>query len=881
MPGSAGVASLGTLEPRNPRLTALGPPTLETMHDTVQAPRIPIGTELGKAYRVTRFLGAGAMGAVYEVEAPEGRTLAAKVFVRVSTATGEADAMARFLREIELSRTLDHPNVVRVVDSGLCSELGVPFFVMERVRGPNLEDLVDRLGALHPTVACRILLQACRGVKDAHDRGIVHRDIKPSNLLLQFETDDTVGVKVCDFGIAKWSFASGGLTHTGAVLGTPLYMAPEQALSARRVDARADVWSVGMTLYHALAGSAAFDRVGGMASLLVALANRSIRPLQELAPWIEPQLASVVHGALIGDPEARCPSISALMDALEPLCGASEPIRRHQLQPAPDKVRAQIAPRADLPRKWTDSFAETLSLGSVLPDPGERGDPLVGRVLRNDYRIRQLLGRGGMAIVYEATTRDGQPVAVKVMHATVTGIETRRRLLREAKALTEIDSPFVVRVVDVHAGPDDEAPFIVMELLRGTDLEHLVRKWGALSPAPAARLFVQACRGLAAAHRLGLVHRDVKPANIFVHQLPDGEIEPKVCDFGIAKRSLSSEGNDQTMELTGTGGFLGSPLYVSPEQAQSAKHVDFRTDIWSVGLAMWEALSGHRPWEEMNAVGELIVAICTKPVRPIRELAPWLDPGLAGVIERCLHKDPSLRWPSMDALADALEPYALPVERLHQSMLLPVSPEMRDTPAPDPPAVVAAQSARSRGRASNRWMLAGIAATALGAAAITAWSVRSGPAGDGAAMSASATGAAPSSPEPALGTASSTASLVRRVRLEVEPVDAAVFVEGEPRPVVDGGVWLEGQPGATLTVAAESGGRRIETKVTVTLDGPPVPDEIEVPAPEPGLATKPPATGTAPPAPPVASAAEPTSAPPAPPTATTAAPPVMPKDEWK
>ncbi|MFW5740974.1 MAG: protein kinase domain-containing protein [Myxococcota bacterium] len=147
-----------------------------------------------------------------------------------------------------------------------------------------------------------------------------------------------------------------------------------------------------------------------------------------------------------------------------------------------------------------------------------------------------------MAVVYAAQRGDGSRVAVKLMQDSDARGETRRRLMREAKALTAIDCPYVVRVIDVDAGSASDAPFIVMELLQGTDLDHIVRKWGALDPAPTARLFERACRGLAVAHRLGLIHRDVKPANIFVHELPTGELVPKVCDFGIAKRSFGACG---------------------------------------------------------------------------------------------------------------------------------------------------------------------------------------------------------------------------------------------------------------------------------------------------------------------------------------------------
>jgi serine/threonine protein kinase len=129
----------------------------------------------------------------------------------------------------------------------------------------------------------------------------------------------------------------------------------------------------------------------------------------------------------------------------------------------------------------------------------------------------------------------------------------------------------------------------------GRDLSALIRSGGPLEPAPVARIFMQACRGLADAHKLGIVHRDIKPANIFLHELPTGEIVTKICDFGVAKKIIASDGDETATDLTRTGGVLGSPMYFSPEQSKNAKHVDHRTDIWSLAVSLYEAVSGRWP----------------------------------------------------------------------------------------------------------------------------------------------------------------------------------------------------------------------------------------------------------------------------------------------
>ena len=234
-------------------------------------------------------------------------------------------------------------------------------------------------------------------------------------------------------------------------------------------------------------------------------------------------------------------------------------------------------------------------------------------------------------------------------------------------------------------------PFIAMELLRGLDLSALVGTAGPLAPPAVCRLFLDAARGLAAAHAVGIVHRDIKPANLFLHQTggPADAIVVKVCDFGIAKQTETTDAYGKTStELTRTGGMLGSPLYMSPEQAKNAKTVDHRSDIWSLCMAMYEAFSGQKAWRGYNSPGELVLAICTQDVPPLQDVAPWLPATISDAVHRGLRRDPSERYQTVNEFIDTLAPLAASCPTLTLDALRSLSEAQR--------LVIAERSPRSR-----------------------------------------------------------------------------------------------------------------------------------------------------------------------------------------
>ncbi len=286
-------------------------------------------------------------------------------------------------------------------------------------------------------------------------------------------------------------------------------------------------------------------------------------------------------------------------------------------------------------------------------------DALVGRTVAGRYRLTRKLGEGGMGEVYEAVQEAlGRTVAVKILREKyVDRPEVSRRLVKEAQLASSIEHEHIVRILDSGA-TDDGRPFVVMEHLRGESLAERIRREGALPPGFVVEATIQAAKALAAAHARSIVHRDIKPENLFLVDNADGDRgrpSVKVVDFGISK-SMAGEPGDSNLRLTDTGMLLGTPLYMSPEQARGDDALDHRVDVYALGVILYEALTGEVPFRGNNYLG-VISQVVGAQVVPPRVLRPelQLSPALEQVTLRAMARDRAVRYATMAALIDDLE----------------------------------------------------------------------------------------------------------------------------------------------------------------------------------------------------------------------------------
>jgi hypothetical protein len=283
-------------------------------------------------------------------------------------------------------------------------------------------------------------------------------------------------------------------------------------------------------------------------------------------------------------------------------------------------------------------------------DEFKAGDVLAGR-----YRVKRVLGKGGMGLVVAATdTELHRNVAIKLLlPALVADEEALARFRREARAAVVLTSEHAVRVHDVGELPSG-VPFMVMELLAGKDLDDIVRERERLPHAEAVEYVLQAIEAIAEAHGRGIIHRDIKPRNVFLTRKPSGAALVKVLDFGLAKSTVPGE-----QGLTNTFAVMGSPEYMSPEQMRGTRDVDARTDIWALGVTLYELLTGACPFVAPSTP-ELFIKVFQEKPRPPHEVYADVPFGLSRVILRCLEKAPDARYATVAELAAALEEFASP-----------------------------------------------------------------------------------------------------------------------------------------------------------------------------------------------------------------------------
>ncbi len=286
--------------------------------------------------------------------------------------------------------------------------------------------------------------------------------------------------------------------------------------------------------------------------------------------------------------------------------------------------------------------------------PDHPAEVVPGQVVGGKWRIVGPIGRGGMGAVYEGQNISiGKKVALKFIDAEFARQpEIASRFQREAEAASLVESAHIVHVFDSGI-TDDGIPYIVMELLRGEDLRARIRRLQRLPREEAAHVVSQTLRGLHRAHEAGIVHRDLKPDNIFLVDRDDDPLFAKIVDFGISKMTRRA-GEVGSGTLTRQGVVLGTPFYMSPEQAQALPNLDLRTDLWAVGAILYECLAG-RPPHGGDTYEQIIISICTTDPPDVRSFDPTIPTALANVVHKAMQRDRARRFQSAREMLDALQ----------------------------------------------------------------------------------------------------------------------------------------------------------------------------------------------------------------------------------
>ena len=502
--------------------------------------------------------------------------------------------------------------------------------------------------------------------------------------------------------------------------------------------------------------------------------------------------------------------------------------------------------------------------------------PLTEEIIAGKYRVLSQIGRGGMGTVHEAVNvTTGKHVALKRIGFTrgdTDASDLALRFEREARAAGRINSAHIVQIFDT--GKDDAgAPYMVMELLRGESLSELGKRLVVLEPELALRIAGQVCLGLSKAHKAGIVHRDIKPANLFLAENDANERVVKILDFGIAKVAMDQfHSVDAGDGITRTGSMLGSPRYMSPEQAKGLKTIDHRADLWSLGVVLYKMLSGRTPHEDIDSLGEVIIAICGKPSPPLTQVAPWVSRDVSDVVDRALQIEPDERFQSAAEMLNAIETLvdegwtirgdrvrALPDDvrdaAVHLASGEDAPSSFRNTgPTVPSPLVRTAVDERNGGitlrqapptsravdveerttpdkrrRSRAIGLTVGVAAAvAAGAFVVNARSTRT-------TVAPELSAPPPRSPQPSTAASAkpdepSTPRATKKVSVAVEPAEVIVFIDGRGKvPVVKGEIEIEGPLGSVHHVTLEADGR-VHAQTVIISEAGPSPAKLKLPA---------------------------------------------------
>ena len=628
-------------------------------------------------YTLGEALGSGAMGKVFRARRPGGGPERAIKLVPMASLWPQE--VQRLEREMGFTRGLSHRNLLTVYDAGVVE--GYFAIVMDLLDGGTAESFINAPPDWVTVV--RVLRMTALGLEHAWRVGhLIHRDIKPANILLNRDRGRVVRAVVGDFGLARESGAAEGLTltRTGVIMGTPWYIAPEQARGDRDLDHRVDQYALGATLYHLLCGVPPFQGRTATECILAHLQEPPPR-LRPRQPGVPPALGTIIATCLAKDRDRRFPDHAAVVRALSAvLDGAGQReitdiIQRPFAMPSSPATARWTRPRLGAPTPATEipalpaipAPAPIVITAEDQQAPEEPQDPAIthpvvvqpysladGTAIDRYHRIEAPLGRGGMGEVYRVHDHFlGRRLAMKILPVGADA-QTVERFRAEANAIASVTHPAFPSFAG--NGVFEDRDYLYMEIIAGLDLREVLRRDGALPEAQVVPMAIAVADALEDGfRRCGLVHRDIKPHNLILSDDPRTPI--RVVDLGLAAYFAAPDPDDFTGKPLaylddGHGGrSVGTPAYMSPEQCRGEAPTP-SMDIYAIGATLFHLLTNRTVYEGGGAMA-IIARQMSSPVPEVPAEAP-VSSGLRDIIHRCLQKSPADRYATHADLAAAL-----------------------------------------------------------------------------------------------------------------------------------------------------------------------------------------------------------------------------------
>ena len=611
-----------------------------------------IGKVIAGKYKILDVLGSGAMATVYKgLDEILDRVVAIKVLH-----TKESSMHERFAREMRVHAKLKHPNIVEALDC-ITSD-GNTNFVMEYLEGATLQDVLKSNGGpLKAEDLAYIINQITSAFAYAHRQGVVHRDLKPANLVL-IEKDDKVQVKIVDFGLAKVHDQMQKITKTGQVVGSPMYMSPEQCMG-ENLDHLSDLYSLGIITYELATGDVPY-KFTSLVKIMHAHANPQVRPTPiyelDLDISLPMRLDKVIMQAIESDKNDRFKTMEQFGKAIGvwyQLVQQGAPDDKEPYKPPTFEKVKEPAPPVKEP-----GLSEIWQLPEMIATDNSGGfsqlqikdlqikQAITGEIICERYEMMEVIGEGGLSVVYKAKNIETGLIAaaktLKLIHLDVSD-----RFLREIRIHTTMRHPNIVKALD-HFQSESGQVFFIMELLDGVTLQNFLACKESADLATKCSLIGQILDALEYAHDIDVIHRDLKPDNIMVVE-QGGAFMAKVLDFGLAKIE------DDLQKLTRTGVLLGTPAYMSPEHL-NGQPLDKRSDLYSLAILIFQILTGELPYKADSDIGYVEAHCSSKKPISLATLAPELPEvsKLESVLNKALSKVPNERHQSAEELKQEL-----------------------------------------------------------------------------------------------------------------------------------------------------------------------------------------------------------------------------------